>query len=224
MNAQVTLPNLQSLQYVNSNLGNALNFDGTSTYAIGKAYLQDSLTDFTLEFWVKNTGADGANDRIFSSYLNDALEISKSSTQLKILATDLGGPSTWQTVCLLELNVWVHIAVVRSGTNLKIYKNGVLVQTYTVDAVSYLPSYFRLGGNINGVGENGNFSIDELRIWKIAISSAFIQKYMYASINPNSTTDQNPSTKLVLYYRFDQGEFGGTNTNELGLYNSAISN
>jgi len=224
MNAQVTLPNLQSLQYVNSNLGNALNFDGTSTYAVCKAYLVDSLTDFTLEFWVNNTGNDGANDRIYSSYLNDALEIGKSSTQLKLLATDLGGPSTWQIVCSLESNVWVHMAFVRSGTSLKVYKNGVLVQTYSVDAVSYLPSFFRLGSNINGVGENGNFSIDELRLWKIALSSTFIKKYMYSSINPNSTADQNPSTKLVLYYRFDQGDFGGNNANELGLYNSATSN
>jgi hypothetical protein len=222
--AQVTLPNLQSLQYVNSNLGNALNFDGTATYAIGKVYLQDSLTDFTFEFWVKNTGADGANDRIFTSFLNNALEIGKNGTQLKLLATDLGGPSTWQTVCTLELNTWVHIAIVRSGTNLKVYKNAALVQTYTVDGVSTLPSFFRLGSNINGTGENGNFSIDEMRIWKIAIATNFIQKYMYSSINPNSTTDQNPSTKLVLYYRFDQGEFGGNNANELGLYNSATSN
>jgi hypothetical protein len=120
--------------------------------------------------------------------------------------------------------VWVHIAVVRSGTTLKIYKNGTLVQTYTVDSVSFLPSYFRLGGNINGVGENGNFSIDEMRLWKIPISTNFIQKYMYSIINPNSTADQNPSTKLVLYYRFDQGDFGGNNVNELGLYNSATSN
>lgn len=222
--AQVTLPNLQSLQYVNSNLGNALNFDGTATYAIGKVYLQDSLTDFTLEFWVKNTGVDGANDRIFTPILNNALEIGKNGTQLKLLATDLGGPSTWQTVCTLELNTWVHIAIVRSGTNLKVYKNAALVQTYTVDGVSYLPSFFRLGSNINGTGENGNFSMDEMRIWKIAIATNFIQKYMYSSINPNSTTDQNPSTKLVLYYRFDQGEFGGNNANELGLYNSATSN
>jgi hypothetical protein len=222
--AQVTLPNLQSLQYVNSNLGNALNFDGTSTYAIGKVYLQDSLTDFTLEFWVKNTGADGSNDRIFTSILNNALEIGKSGTQLKLLATDLGGPATWQTVCTLELNVWVHIAIVRSGTNLRVFKNGALVETYTVDGVSTLPSFFRLGSNINGTGENGNFSIDEMRIWKIAIATNFIQKYMYSSINPNSAADHNPSTKLVLYYRFDQGEFGGNNANELGLYNSATSN
>jgi hypothetical protein len=224
MNAQVTLPNLQPLQYVSSNLGNALNFDGNSTCAIGKVYLQDSLIDFTLEFWVKNTGTDGANDRIYSSYLNDALEIGKSATQLKLLATDLGGPSTWQNVCSLELNVWVHITVIRSGTDLKVYKNGSLMQTYTVDAVSYLPSFFRLGSDINGTGENGNFSIDEMRIWKIPIATNFIQKYMYSSINPNSTADHNPSTKLVLYYRFDQGEFGGNNANELGLYNSATSN
>jgi hypothetical protein len=209
---------------VNSNLGNALNFDGISNYAVGKAYLVDSLTDFTIEFWIQNTGADSANDRIYSSYLNDALEIGKSSTHLKLMATDLGGPTTFQTVCTLELNKWVHIAIIRNGTSLKVYKNGGLVQIYTVDATSNLPSLFKLGGNITGLGEYGNFSIDELRIWKIPISLAFIQKYMYSSINPNATTDQNPSTKLVLYYRFDQGDFGGNNANELGLYNSATSN
>jgi hypothetical protein len=225
--AQITMPNFQSMQYVNSNLGNALNFDGTNAYGLGKAYVTDSLLDFTMEFWIKNTGTDGANDRIYGSYLNNALQIGKSATHLKLMATDLTGPSSWQTVCPLELNVWVHIAIIRNGTSLKVYKNAGLVQTYTVDGTSYLPSFFRLGSNIDGAGENGNFSIDELRIWKIALATSptnFIQKYMYSTINPSLTTDANPSTKLVLYYRFDQGEIGSYNTNELGLYNSAISN
>jgi hypothetical protein len=221
------MPNFQSMQYVNSNFGNALNFDGTNAYGLGKAYVTDSLLDFTMEFWIKNTGTDGANDRIYGSYINNALQIAKSATHLKLIATDLGGPSSWETVCTLELNVWVHIAIIRSGTSLKVYKNATLVQTYTVDGVSNLPSFFRLGSNIEGAGENGNFSIDELRIWKIALATSpinFIQKYMYSSINPNATADANPSTKLVLYYRFDQGTVGASNTNELGLYNSAISN
>lgn len=225
--AQITLPNLQSLQYVNSNLGNALNFEGNTSYALGKAYVKDSILDFTIEFWVKNTGSDDANDRIYGSYLNNALQIAKNGTQLKLKATDLGGLDAWQTVCSLELNQWNHIAILRSGTNLKVYKNASLVQTYSVDGISYLPSFFRLGSNINGTGENGNFSIDELRIWKTAIATTpvnLIQKYMYAPINPSSTNDQNPSTKLVLYYRFDQGAFGSSNPSELGLYNSATSN
>lgn len=224
---QVTMPDLQGMQYVSSNFGNALNFDGTATYGLGKAYVLDSLLDFTIEFWIKNTGTDGANDRIYGSYFNNALQISKSSTQLKLMATDLGGPSAWQTVCNLESNIWVHIALIRSGTSLKVYKNASLVQTYTVDGSLNLPSFFRLGSNINGSGENGNFSIDELRIWKIALSTSptnFLQKYMYSPINPNSTADSNPSTKLVLYYRFDQGTPGANNASELGLYNSAISN
>jgi hypothetical protein len=224
---QVTMPDLQGMQYVSSNFGNALNFDGTATYGLGKVYVLDSLLDFTIEFWIKNTGTDGANDRIYGSYFNNALQISKSSTQLKLMATDLGGPSAWQTVCNLESNIWVHIALIRSGTSLKVYKNASLVQTYTVDGSLNLPSFFRLGSNINGSGENGNFSIDELRIWKIALSTSpinFIQKYMYSPINPSLTTDANPSTKLVLYYRFDQGTVGANNSTELGLYNSAISN
>jgi acyl-CoA-binding protein len=40
---------------------------------------------------------------------------------------------------------------------------------------------------------------------------------MYSSIDPNLFT------ALKLYYRFDQGDAGGTNTNERGLYNSAIN-
>jgi len=224
--AQITMPDLQGMQYVNSSLGNALNFDGTSAYGLGKAYVIDSLLDFTMEFWIKNTGTDGANDRIYGSYFNNALQIGKSSTELKLKATDLGGPD-WQTVCTLESNIWVHIAIIRSGTELKVFKNASLVQTYTVDGTSNLPSFFRLGSNINGTGENGNFSIDELRIWKIALATSptnFIQKFMYVPINPNSTATPNPSTKLVLYYRFDQGIVGAANASELGLFNSAISN
>ena len=226
--AQISLPNLQANQYVSSSFGNALNFDGTSTFGLGKAYLRDSLIDFTLEFWVQNTGTDGANDIIYSSALNNSLKIAKSSTQLKLLATDLGGPSTWQTACTLELNKWVHIALIRNGTSMKLYKNAALAQTYTLStSTSILPSFFFLGSNIMGAGDNGNFTIDELRIWKFAVPTSptnYIQKYMYSSINPNSTIDQNPSTKLVLYYKFDQGIPGQNNTNELGLFNSATSN
>lgn len=225
--AQISLPNLQPLQYVSSDFGNALNFDGTATYALGKAYVKDSITDFTIEFWIKNTGTDGTNDRIYGSYFNNALQIGKNGTQLKLLATDLGGPSTWQTVCTLPLDIWVHIAIIRNGTSLKVYKYAGLEKSYTVNNVSILPSLFRLGSNINGAGENGNFSIDELRIWKIAIATSptnYIQKYMYSCINPSSTASPNPSTKLILYYSFDQGAFGASNPSELGLYNSAISN
>jgi hypothetical protein len=226
--AQVSLPNLQAMQYVNSDLGNALNFDGVGAYALGKAYVKDSIVDFTIEFWIKNTGTDVANDRVYGSYFNNALQIGKSTTSLTLLATDLGGPSTWQTVCTLPDKTWVHIAIIRGGTSLKVYKNAALVQTYTLTSgTTILPSLFRLGSNVNGTGANANFSIDELRIWKIAVPTTptnFIQKYMYSSINPNATVDQNPSTKLVLYYKFDQGILGQDNSTELGLYNSSTSN
>ncbi len=226
--AQISLPNLQALQYESSDLGNALNFDGTGTYALGKAYVRDSIVDFTIEFWIKNTGTDVANDRVYGSYFNNALQIGKSTTNLTLLTTDLGGPATWQTVCALPSNIWVHIAIIRGGTSLKVYKNAALAQTYTLtSSSSILPSFFRLGSNVNGAGANANFTIDELRIWKFAVPTTptnFIQKYMYSGINPNSTVDQNPSTKLVLYYKFDQGILDQDNSGELGLFNSATSN
>ena len=215
--AQITLPQLQPLQYKTTSFGNALNFNGTNTYGIGQVYVQDSITDFTIEFWIKNTGTDDNNDRILCSYNNNALHIAKSSTDLKILCTDLGGDASWQTPCSMESNTWIHYALVKNAAALTIYKNATSVGVYTVTATSNLPTMFRLGSNVDGAGENGNFTIDELRIWNVVRTRADIQKYMYSTIDPNLFS------ALKLYYRFDQGDPGGTNTNERGLYNSAIN-
>lgn len=215
--SQITLPQLQPLQYKTTSFGNALNFNGTNTYGIGQVYVQDSISDFTIEFWVKNTGTDDNNDRIFCSYNNNALHLAKSATDFKLLCTDLGGSAIWQTPCTMESNTWIHFAIVKNTTTLTVYKNGMSVGVYTVTVASTLPTMFRLGSNVDGVGENGNFTIDELRIWDTVRTRAEIQKFMYSSIDPNLFT------ALKLYYRFDQGDAGGTNTNERGLYNSAIN-
>ena len=215
--SQISQPQLQPLQYVDNNFGNALNFDGANTYGIGQVYPRDSIVSFTIEFWIKNTGTDGANDRIYGSYLNNALQIGKSTTGLKILATDLGYSAGWQAPCTLDSNRWVHIAVVRSLSTLTVYKNALSVGTYTVSSSLNLPTLFRLGSNIDGAGENGNFTIDEFRLWKNARSRSQIQQYMYTTVDPNVNAN------LILYYRFDQGQAGESNGPELGLYNSATS-
>lgn len=215
--AQVTLPQLQSLQYNDILFGNALNFNGSNTFGIGQVYVDDSISNFTIEFWVKNTGADGANDRIFSPYGNTGMHIAKSTTHLKLYISDLGGPAGWQTPCTLESNQWIHLAFVKNANAITVFKNAFQVASYTVTAASILPSFFRLGSNLDGVGENGQFTIDEFRIWNSVRPRVEIQKYMYAVVDPNNFTD------LKLYYRFDQGEAGGSNPLELGLYNSAIN-
>lgn len=215
--SQITLPQLQSLQYRTTSFGNALNFNGTNTYGVGQVYVQDSITDFTIEFWMKNTGVDDNNDRIYCSYNNNALHLAKNSTELKLLFTDLGGTDSWQTPCAMESNTWIHFAIVKNATALTVYKNANSVAVYTVTASANLPTLFRLGSNVDGGGENGNFTIDELRIWNAARTKADIQKFMYSTVDPTLFTS------LKLYYRFDQGEVGGTNTNERGLYNSAIN-
>ena len=117
----------------------------------------------------------------------------------------------------MESNTWIHFAIVKNTTTLTVYKNGMSVGVYTVTVASTLPTMFRLGSNVDGVGENGNFTIDELRIWDTVRTRAEIQKFMYSSIDPNLFT------ALKLYYRFDQGEAGASNPLELGLYNSAIN-
>ena len=150
--SQTTLPQLQSLQYNDINFGNALNFNGSNTYGVGQVYVNDSIVDFTIEFWIKNTGADGSNDRVFSAYDNIGLHIAKNTTHLKLQISDLGGIVGWHTPGTLESNQWIHIALVKNAAVLTVYKNASSIATYAVSATAQLPSLFRLGSNVDGIG------------------------------------------------------------------------
>lgn len=110
-------------------------------------------------------------------------------------ANDVGLSAT-----AVPFNTWTHFAIIKSGTNIQYYMNGISNLSYTYTNAVVLPSgtkYFDIG---SGVGESAGGSvgyngyIDELTIWKgsaISISSLYPQTTELLSvtyINSNQIT------------------------------------
>jgi hypothetical protein len=93
----------------------------------------------------------------------------------------------------LIADTWGHIAITRSGTNLKVYVNGI------EDATG------RWGGVLNikaiGRGNRGYYKgmMDEIRIWDIARSEAEISAGYEAEVEPNTL-------RLIGYWNFNGTE------------------
>lgn len=143
-------------------------------------------TDFTVELWFYQTADTEYN---FSSLIsriktNQRTSISASSFELGIAQSggfyypglnvyltgagssfDLGG------TIATALNKWNHVAVVRSGTSLKLYVNGFLSNSRTASGVCATnSSQSMIGGSWDGTNPRHSFRgyIDDVRVTKAA--------------------------------------------------------
>lgn len=135
-----------------------LRFDGSNDYV---SMTMPILNNFTVEFWIKNNGTDGSYDRIVST-AEDAFEIAKNGAG--DISYYLGG---WVSATSIDTGVWTHLAFVRSGNILTIYRNGSSVYSASRTSIA-IPISWNIGRRVNGGGEHANASIDEFRVWNIA--------------------------------------------------------
>lgn len=160
----------------------SLNMDyKTVKYGIGSYYCDRSTSrgfkvapsddfkfgtgDFTIEFWTYQRDDDGyIFDHRHTSNQNGIL-IYWNANQLKVWKDNV------RIVCPaghMPLNEWVHIAVCRSGTNTKLFVNGVQKgSTWTSSGFTYPKNGFSVGSRFSSYDSyrmDGN--IDELRIIK----------------------------------------------------------
>jgi len=135
--------------------GSAL-FDGTDDYLLidptNTANLNFGTGNFTIEFWARNTNRDAfhtviANNK--SSWTAGSVTIlggsgSTSTTALRLAANSFnsGGVGLVHDNQAMTLGVWYHYAIVRSGNNFTMYRDGTSVSTGT------------FSGSIN-LGEDG---------------------------------------------------------------------
>ncbi|PBQ34391.1 hypothetical protein CNR22_22300 [Sphingobacteriaceae bacterium] len=190
----------------------ALNFDGTGD-AINTTDPVIGLSDFTIEGWIKPSAAGGF---IVSSRFSEGFQtgywytIGTSSTGIigmEMAECGNGGSNyaTFNATHSITPGTWGHYAVVRSGSNYKLYINGNLSTTFTETASHNFDNSTVNPSNILNIGgwiQNNccwyTGSMDELRIWKVARTQCEIQSFMNCEI---PTTASN----LVSNYHFNQG-------------------
>jgi hypothetical protein len=84
----------------------------------------------------------------------------------------------------IPLNLWTHLAATYDGTTLRLYVNGVLVNSRSASGPLIVSTgTLRIGGN-SAWGEFFQGRIDEVRVYNRALTPAEIQADLAAAIQP----------------------------------------
>ncbi|MCC7246937.1 MAG: HYR domain-containing protein, partial [Saprospiraceae bacterium] len=192
-----------------------LNFSATSpsdyVQCASSPLAASGSSDFTIEarFICQSTGINVR--RIFSTGTNSPssrIDLTEINGALRLYWQTVGG-STLQSPSLTNIrdNNWHHVALVRSGTSLILYLDGVQIFSDNTVTGSFSLSSFRIGGIFNTTTSTFFWqgSIDEVRVWTTARTQADINLTRNCKL-------ACPQTNLKTYYDFDQGTPAGNNT------------
>ncbi len=157
----------------------SLAFDGNGDYL---TLLNSNVSDFntgnfTIECWYYHISHTNTQPCIFSNYNNytaGALSLfaghdAAAGDKFQV-ALNGGGFPAIQSSTTLSQNTWYHLAVVRNGTTISLYVNGVSEGSVSISALTSLNGVGSLfyvgstGDNLSAGAINGN--IDDLRITK----------------------------------------------------------
>ena len=159
-------------------------FGGSSMYFPGTSYvraphnamldLSTGAPNFTVECWfytANNTAAGpivGKDWNAGTTNPSYGIYLSGTATTLVYMIADGTSGSTYNQYIYtgIAINTWYHVALVRNGSNMLSFLNGVLANTLTISITSKdAGTTFNIGTN-NNAGNYFNGYIDEVRITK----------------------------------------------------------
>jgi hypothetical protein len=141
-------------------------FDGTGDYLTtpDNNDFVFGTGDFTVDFWFRTSSSIPANMNLFD-YRNgsdaNGFVIYNSSSHLRVYTTSdkiVGGT--------LSTNTWYHIAFERSGTDAKLFINGIQSGSTWSTATNFIDDKITIGATVGGGASYVLGWIDELRISK----------------------------------------------------------
>jgi len=215
---------------------NALNFDGYSDYnpsgsqnkvVCGNSIGNFGTSDFTIEFNIKTTSTDSNAEWLLTkrsvcghaSFFN--IGITNGFVYLEI-DQDNNGTNHNDLASTTAVNdgTWHHVALVRSGTSLTFYIDGIVSGSKTDSFITSVSNSDNLtiGGFGSTCSSNQNYvgSLDEVRIWNVARTQSQIQ----ASKNTELVGNE---IGLITYYNFNQGTANGSNNNVTTLLDKTVN-
>ena len=104
---------------------------------------------------------------------------------------------------LLDLNQWQHLAFTYDGSNIYLYKDGMLVSSTPANGtIVQTTQSFKIGYSAWGAsGFYMNGSLDEIRLWNATLSPSTISNWMCAEV----TTTHPDYNSLAGYWRLNDG-------------------
>lgn len=172
--------------WVINGVNNALRFDGTNDVLTipDDPILQVGAnnSDFSVALWVRlQQSASGVWRTLFhkgngNTARTPALFLKPNTDQIHYrVSTPLDWNQGGDSVGSLPLNTWTHVALIKSGLNLRLYFNGALDSQVTLPAgtvANNQPIY--LGDNPWFSGFGG--TLDDLRIYRAALPNSLLSE------------------------------------------------
>ena len=165
----------------------SIEFDGASSLSYPSSDNFSLSGDYTVELWTKFAKNPRSGNQIISRWKSGSQEYSLSATGGNPYQ-NAGGGTDWKwiqktttgevsvTFTKPSVNVWHHVAIVRSSNNITAYLDGVSVGTgtFTGTVKTGITSPLEIGGLSNATGgyfDTNNFTgrISNVRISKTAI-------------------------------------------------------
>ena len=122
--------------------GGSLLFDGTTNGNLSIANdtdFQNGTGDFTIEWFQYATTPGNSFPRIFSigSYSTQSIAVSQEGTDSsRTFYAWVSAANSMESVKVYT-NTWIHFALCRSGTNLRVFKNGTQIGVTLVNSTNF---------------------------------------------------------------------------------------
>jgi hypothetical protein len=183
----------------------SMEFNGTDArYIVNSTPALELVgTDFSISFWIRS---DSTTAILLDKYIAgpNGWGLYLQGGTLKFLTYP--SPGTWDSITTLSTNVWTHIVVVaeNGNQNLKCYKNGVEVHNaaYAMTVGSSNTDLY-IGGE-SGLGFDFDGHLDELAIFRSALSEGTAEAiYNATANNPGKVADlsETPEGAPTAWYR-----------------------
>ncbi|MCT2563247.1 endo-beta-N-acetylglucosaminidase H [Chryseobacterium herbae] len=183
----------------------SLSLDGTSeSGSAGSINLNGSALSF--EGWIKPSSFKSAAPYISSvmgtevSDSNSAFlrlgDASLANNRLQFVVSINNVQQKLASATALNANTWYHVAATYDGSAMKIYINGVLDATKSQTGNIASNGAFNVGYLYN-TSRNFSGKVDEVRVWKRALTQT--------EISQNMCNVTLPATSLAAYWKFNEG-------------------
>jgi glucose/arabinose dehydrogenase/PKD repeat protein len=187
--------------------GNALSFNGTSALVTIADSASLRLTGgVTLEAWVNPSAVTSAWRDVMVKGNDDYYLMGTSSpSSLPVGAATLSGTKkrAFGTTALAP-NTWTHLATTYDGTAVRLYANGVQVSsTPATGTIASSASALQIGGD-SLFGQYFAGSIDEVRVYNVALSAAQIQTDMTTPLTSGGGDTTPPTVAITSPANNDQ--------------------
>jgi Concanavalin A-like lectin/glucanases superfamily len=186
-------------------LGQALSFNGSSQYITTNNSSDFNFSDqVSISMWLKPGSTQGAYADILSKFTFMLEQDSTSTNSYYFNWTD-GIESSGcapSPIFTLTANIWQHVLVVKSGTLVKGYVNGVETGSCTgsFSSIASNSDILTIGRSSSFGSQYWSGSMDDLRIYNRALTA----KEMTALAGTKITNKSTILTRPISHYTFDE--------------------